>query len=77
LDTFLKRKKIWRDDFYDGYAFWDLEEKGDFKNEKYISFQRDINDFKFKKDNQGKDLGYLFLQNVFSDGWFWYLFSHQ
>lgn len=65
---FFEAEKNMEHDFYDGYAFWDLEPKGDFKNEKYISFQRDINDLKFKKDNQGKDLGFLFLQNIISDG---------
>lgn len=65
---FFEAEKNMENDFYDGFAFWDLEEKGDFKNEKYISFQRDINDLKFKKDNQGKDLGFLFLQNIVMDG---------
>jgi hypothetical protein len=65
---FFEAEKNMEHDFYDGFAFWDLEPKGDFKNEKYISFQRDINDLKFKKDNQGKDLGYLFIQNIISDG---------
>jgi hypothetical protein len=65
---FFEAEKNMESEFYDGFAFWDLEPKGDFKNEKYVSFQRDINDLKFKKDNQGKDLGYLFLQNIISDG---------
>lgn len=65
---FFEAEKNMESEFYDGFAFWDLEPKGDFKNEKYMSFQRDINDLKFKKDNQGKDVGYLFLQNIFTDG---------
>jgi hypothetical protein len=65
---FFEAEKNMEGDFYDGFALWDLEPKGDFKNEKYLSFQKDFNDLKFKKDNQGKDLGFLFLQNVFSDG---------
>jgi len=65
---FFEAEKNMEKEFYDGFAFWDLEPKGDFKNEKYLSFQKDINDLKFKKDNQGKDLGFLFLQNIIYDG---------
>jgi len=64
---FFEAEKNMEKEFYDGFAFWDLDPSGDFKNEKYISFQKDFSDIKFKKDNQGKDLGYLFLQNIFSD----------
>lgn len=53
--------------FYDGFALWELQKTGDFINEKYLSFNKDIHDLKFKQDNRDKDLGYLFLQNVFSD----------
>lgn len=65
---FFEAEKNMEQDFYDGFAMWDLEAKGDFKNEKYISFQKDIYDLKFKNDNRGKNLGFLFLQNVVSDG---------
>lgn len=54
-------------DFYDGFAYWHLDTKGDFKEEKYVSFKKGINDLTFKNDNKGKDLGFLFLQNVFMD----------
>ncbi|MBL7788905.1 MAG: hypothetical protein JNL75_03620 [Chitinophagales bacterium] len=65
---FFEAEKNMEREFYDGFAFWNLDPKGDFKNEKYLSFQKDISDLKFKKDNQGKNLGYLFLQNIFTDG---------
>ena len=50
--------------FYDGFAYWELETKGDFLSEKYVSFQKDIFDMKFNKDNKGRENGYLLMQDV-------------